>query len=144
MKKPVFYDFPGNIIIRLLVGLVFLSEGVQKFLFPDANSTGRFLKLGIPHPDFFGPFVGAVEILFGIMLLIGIFTRLATVPLLIVIITAIYYTKIPTLMDKGFWTMAHDGRADFSMLMGLIFLLIYGAGKFSVDRILIRHGKTTA
>jgi putative oxidoreductase len=144
MKKPAFYDFPGNIIIRVLVGLVFLSEGVQKFLLPDANGAGRFLKLGIPHPDFFGPVVGAIEIICGIMLLTGIFTRLATVPLLISILTAIYYTKIPTLIDKGFWTMAHDGRADFSMLMGLIFLLIYGAGRLSVDHILIRHGKTTA
>lgn len=144
MKKRNFYDFPGNIIIRLLVGLVFLSEGIQKFLFPDADGAGRFLKFGIPHPDFFGPFVGGIEIICGIMLIIGFITRFAAVPLLIVILTAIYYTKIPTLMAKGFWTMAHDGRADFSMLMGLIFLLIYGAGKFSVDSILIRHGKTTA
>jgi len=133
MKKIPYYNFGGNIIVRLLVGSVFLSEGIQKFLFPAADGAGRFAKLSIPDPAFFGPFVGATEIICGIMLLAGIVTRLASIPLLIVILVAIYTTKIPTLMDKGFWAAAHDGRADFSMLMGLIFLLIYGAGKYSVD-----------
>lgn len=128
-----FFDFPGNIIIRLLVGLVFLSEGLQKLLFPVADGAGRFAKIGIPHPDFSGPFVSATEIICGTLLIIGLFTRLAAIPLLVVILTAIYTTKIPTLMDKGFWAAAHDGRADFSMLLGLVFLLIYGAGKFSAD-----------
>jgi uncharacterized membrane protein YphA (DoxX/SURF4 family) len=133
MKKLPYYDFPGNIIIRLLVGLVFLSEGIQKYLFPVADGAGRFAKIGIPHSDFFGPFVGTTEIICGTLLIVGLLTRLAAIPLLIVILTAIYTTKIPTLMDKGFWPAAHDGRADFSMLLGLIFLLIYGAGKFSAD-----------
>lgn len=133
MKKPLFYNFSGNLIIRLLVGLVFLSEGIQKFLFPDADGVGRFIKLGIPDPQFFGPFVGTIEIICGTLIIVGLVTRLAAVPLLIVILNAIYFTKIPTLTQKGFWAAAHDGRADFSMLMGLIFLLIYGAGKFSAD-----------
>jgi putative oxidoreductase len=138
MKKLPYYDFPGNIIIRLLVGLVFLSEGIQKFLFPIVDGAGRFAKIGILYPAFFGPFVGVTEIICGSLLLVGLFTRLASVPILIVIVTAIYTTKIPILMDKGFWAAAHDGRADFSMLMGLIFLLIYGAGKFSADRKLLK------
>jgi len=133
MKKLPYYQFGGNIIIRLLVGLVFLSEGIQKFLFPIIYGAGRFAKLGIPHPAFFGPFVGATEIICGAMLIIGLITRFAAIPLMIIILTAIYTTKMPTLIDKGFWAAAHDGRTDFSMLMGLIFLLIYGAGKFSAD-----------
>ncbi|MEO8887275.1 MAG: DoxX family protein [Mucilaginibacter sp.] len=133
MKKPPYYDLTGNIIIRLLVGMVFLSEGIQKFLFPVADGAGRFAKIGIPHPDFLGPFVGATEIICGTLLVIGLITRLVVVPLLIVILTAIITTKIPMLIGKGFWATAHDGRADFSMLMGLIFLLIYGAGKYSLD-----------
>lgn len=133
MKRLPYYDFPCNIIIRLLVGLVFFSEGIQKFLFPIADGAGRFAKIGLPYPAFLGPFVGTTEIICGLLLLAGLLTRLASVPLLIVILTAIYTTKIPTLMDKGFWAAAHDGRGDFSMLMGLIFLLIYGAGKFSAD-----------
>ena len=118
MKKLPYYDFPGNIIIRLMVGLVFLSEGIQKFLFPIVDGAGRFAKIVILYPAFFGPFVGVTEIICGSLLLVGLFTRLASVPILIVIVTAIYTTKIPILMDKGFWAAAHDGRADFSMLMG--------------------------
>jgi putative oxidoreductase len=133
MKKVPFYNFPGNIIIRLLTGLVFLSEGIQKFLFPAADGAGRFAKIGIPHAQFFGPFVGATEIICGTLLIVGLLTRLAAIPLLIVILTAIYITKVPIFMDKGFWAAAHEGRADFSMLMCLIFLLIYGAGKHSAD-----------
>ena len=133
MKKLPYSDFPGTIIVRLLVGLVFLSEGIQKFLFPVADGAGRFAKLGIPYPTFLSLFVGATEIICGLLLIIGLLTRLASVPILIVILSAIYTTKVPTLMDKGFWAAAHDGRADFCMLMGLIFLLIYGAGKYSAD-----------
>jgi putative oxidoreductase len=133
MKKVSFYNFPGNIIIRLLAGLVFLSEGIQKLLFPVADGAGRFAKIGITHPQFFGPFTGTTEIICGTLLIIGLLTRLAAVPLLIVILTAIYTTKIPIFMDKGFWAAAHEGRVDFSMLMCLIFLLIYGAGKYSAD-----------
>ncbi|MDB5117425.1 MAG: hypothetical protein JWQ79_2917 [Mucilaginibacter sp.] len=133
MNKLPFYNHPGNIIIRLMVGLVFLSEGIQKFLFPVADGAGRFAKIGIPQPQFFGPFVGATEMICSILLIIGLFARLAATPLMIVILTAIYTTKIPILMDKGFWAAAHDGRADFSMLMGLVFLLMCGAGKYSAD-----------
>jgi uncharacterized membrane protein YphA (DoxX/SURF4 family) len=127
-----------------MVGLVFLSEGIQKFLFPDAIGAGRFAKIGIPYPQFLGPFVGVIEITCGFLLIIGLMTRLASVPLLIVILTAIYATKIPILANKGFWAAAHEGRADFCMLMGLLFLLIYGAGKYSADSIFAGHEKKRA
>ena len=121
------------ILIRLMVGLIFLSEGIQKFLFPDTLGAGRFLSIGIPYPQIMGPFVGGVEIVCGTLLIIGLLTRLAAIPLLCVILTAIVTTKIPQLTAKGFWPMAHDGRADWSMLMGLLFLLISGSGRFSID-----------
>jgi putative oxidoreductase len=143
-KKSSYYNLPGNFIVRLMVGLVFLSEGIQKFLFPDAIGAGRFAKLGIPYPDFFGPFVGAIEITCGFLLIIGLLTRFASIPLLVVILTAIYTTKIPILENKGFWAAAHEGRADFCMLMGLLFLLIYGAGKYSADSIFAGHEKKRA
>jgi len=140
MKKFPFANFPGNILVRLMVGLVFLSEGLQKLLMSGANFD-RFTKIGIPHPHFFVPFVGATEIICGFLLLIGLFARFAAIPLLIVILTAIYTTKIPILADKGFWAAAHEGRTDFCMLMGLIFLLLYGAGKYSADGIFALHEK---
>ena len=121
------------ILIRLVVGWVFLSEGIQKFLFPAALGAGRFAQIGIPNPQIMAPFVGAVEILFGGLLILGLFTRLATVPLLIVISVAIRTTKVPILMKQGWWAAQAEARTDYSMLMGLLFLLIVGAGAWSFD-----------
>jgi putative oxidoreductase len=125
---------PATILIRLLVGAVFLSEGVQKFLFPAALGVGRFTKIGIPAPQFFAPFVGVVEIACGTFLIVGLVTRLAAIPLMIDISVAIITTKIPMLSTAGFWSMAHEARTDYCMLLGLLFLLLVGSGPFSIDR----------
>ena len=124
----------ASILIRLLVGAVFLSEGIQKFLFPATLGVGRFTKIGIPAPQFFAPFVGIVEILCGTLLIVGLLTRLATIPLIIDISVAIITTKVPMLSTAGFWSMAHEARTDYCMLLGLVFLLLVGSGPFSVDR----------
>jgi len=121
------------LLIRLMVGAVFLSEGIQKFLFPDALGVGRFIKIGIPAPHILAPFVGSVEIVCGLLVLIGLLNRLAAIPLIVVISVAITSTKIPMLLHDGFWKMAHEARADWCMLLGLIFLVLVGAGKWSVD-----------
>jgi uncharacterized membrane protein YphA (DoxX/SURF4 family) len=120
-------------LIRLMVGAVFLSEGIQKFLFPETLGVGRFIKIGIPAPEILAPFVGVVEIVCGTCILLGLITRFAAVPLIINMLVAIATTKIPILLQKGFWAMAHESRTDFSMLLGTIFLLIVGAGRFSLD-----------
>lgn len=121
------------ILIRLIVGLVFLSEGIQKFLYPAELGVGRFTKIGIPSPEVLAPFVGAIEIVFGTLIIIGLLTRLAAIFLFINMLVAIYSTKIPILVDKGFWAMAHEARTDWSMLLGSLFLLIVGAGAWSID-----------
>lgn len=108
-------------------------EGIQKFLFSAALGVGRFAKIGIPAPQFSGPFVGVVEIVCGALLIVGLLTRLASIPLLIDIIVAITTTKIPMLSKSGFWAMMHEARTDFCMLLGLIFLLIVGSGTLSFD-----------
>ena len=123
----------ATVLIRVLVGWVFLSEGIQKFLFPESLGVGRFAKIGILDPSFSAPFVGVVEILFGTLIIVGFLTRLSAVPLLIDISVAIATTKIPMLLDKGFWAAAHEARTDLSMLLGLLFLLIEGAGPLSMD-----------
>jgi uncharacterized membrane protein YphA (DoxX/SURF4 family) len=120
-------------LVRIVVGCVFLSEGIQKFLYPDALGVGRFAKIGIPAPQVLAPFVGVVEIVCGGLVLIGLLTRLAAVPLIIDMLVAIATTKVPMLMKSGFWAMAHEARVDFSMLLGAIFLLIVGAGALSLD-----------
>src|SRR5580692_9690163 len=96
------------LLIRILVGWVFLSEGIQKFLFPDSLGVGRFVKIGIPSPQVMAPFVGVVEIVCGALLLVGFFTRLATVPLLIDICVALYSTKIVTFAKNEFWPTLHE------------------------------------
>lgn len=121
------------VLVRILVGWVFLSEGIQKFLFPAALGVGRFAKIGIPAPQGMAAFVGVVEIACGALVLLGLFTRLATVPLLITIIVALLTTKVPFLVKHGFWAALHESRTDVSMLLGLIFLLIVGAGSLSLD-----------
>ena len=127
-----------SILPRLIVGLVFLSEGIQKFLFPELVGAGRFEKLGFTNPEFLATLVASFEIICGVFMLIGFSVRVAVVPLLIIMITAITTTKIPILQEKGFWQMAHDSRTDFAMTMLIIFLLIYGAGKLSIDYLIKR------
>jgi putative oxidoreductase len=127
------------VLIRVLAGWVFVSEGIQKFLFPDAIGAGRFAKIGIPAPQFTAPFVGVVEIVFGAMLLAGLLTRLATIPLLIDMAVAIATTKLPMLARDGLWKMLHEARTDFSMAFGLLFLLVVGAGPWSLDAMLSRR-----
>lgn len=122
------------VLVRLLVGAVFIAEGIQKFLFPAALGVGRFAKIGIPHPGLTAPFVGVVEIVCGAMIVVGLLTRLAAIPLLIDIGVAIVTTKVPMLVHQGFWPMAHEARTDFCMLLGLLFLIVEGAGTLSVDR----------
>jgi len=131
-------SFP-SLMIRIAVGLIFLSEGFQKFLYPEALGSGRFAKLGIYPPVFWANFTGSFEIVCSLLIIIGLFTRLAVIPLLIIMIVAFITTKWPEFLEKGFWPMAHDGRTDFAMTILLIYLLINGSGNRSVD--LIRNAK---
>lgn len=141
----------ATILIRVLVGWVFLSEGIQKFLYPDQVGVGRFARIGIPSPELTAPFVASVEICCGTLILLGLLTRLATVPLLISMAVAVLSTKIPILLNQplgpfalpkvsyyGLWGMLHEARTDFSMILGSLFLLAVGAGRLSLDHLLFR------
>lgn len=125
-------------LIRLMVGAVFLSEGIQKFLFPGDPDRGaaRFEKIGFPAPEFTASFVASFEVACGVLIIAGLMTRLAAAPLIIIMLVAIGSTKIPILASRGFWDMAHAGRTDYAMLLGSIYLLIVGAGRWSVDAML--------
>lgn len=130
-----------TIIIRVMVGIVFLSEGIQKFLYPDKRGAGRFEDIGLPEPELLGYTIGGLEVICGALVLIGLLTRLASVTLICIMLVAIATTKIPILMDEGFWKMMHDIRNDWSMLLGSIFLLIKGGGRYSGDYQLYRSKK---
>lgn len=126
-----------TLLIRLMIGTVFLSEGIQKFLFPEDLGSGRFEKIGIPFHQFFGSFVGTFEIVCGMLILVGLLTRLASIPLIIIMMVAIATTKADILAQKGFWEMLHASRTDWAMLLGSIFLLIKGSGSWSLDKRLL-------
>ncbi len=136
------------ILIRLMVGGVFLVEGILKFLYPDALAAGRFAKIGIAFPQIMGPFVGGVEMVCGALVIIGLLTRIAALPLLFTISAAILTTKIPMLLGHdflgfhvaklahyGFLSMMHEARADFSMFLGSLFLTCVGGGAWSLDAV---------
>lgn len=141
---------PWVLFIRLSVGLVFLPEGIQKLLYPNILGAGRFMGIGIPFPDILGPFVGWVELMCGLLILLGLFTRLASIPLIIIMVVAFISTKIPiwvgtdwwifhvrNLNRYGFWSFMHESRTDWAMLMGACYLLIVGAGRWSLDNLLM-------
>lgn len=130
----------ATILIRLTVGGVFLSEGIQKFVYPATLGAGRFAEIGIPAPGVMGPFVGVVETACGALILLGLATRVAAVPLVIDMLVAIGTTKVPILLSRGLWPMAHEARTDWSMLLGVVFLLIVGAGPWSLDARLVKDG----
>ena len=128
-------------------------EGLQKLIFPDLLGAGRFARIGIPFPDLMGPFVGVVEIVCGALIIIGLFTRLAAIPLIVIMIVALVSTKLPILLGHdvgifhlaadtkrlGFWSMLHEARADLTMLLGSLYLLIEGGGAWSLDAMLERQ-----
>ena len=126
------------ILVRLIVGAVFLSEGIQKFLFADALGVGRFVRIGIPLPELSAPFVALVEIVCGTLVLLGLLTRLAAIPLVIDMLVALFTTKLPILLSKGFWAMAHEARTDWSMLLGATFLLLVGGGRWAIDELRLK------
>lgn len=122
------------LFVRLAVGLIFFTQGVLKYIDPNMG-VNRFTRIGFPHPYFTAHFVGTFEMICGALVLLGLITRIAAIPLLIVICTAIATTKIPELFhpNQGFWFMVSDARTDFAMLMSLLFLLRTGAGRWSLD-----------
>jgi len=122
------------LLVRLPVGLIFLTQGILKFIDPNMGVL-RFTRIGFPHPDFTANFVGSFEIVCGGLVLLGLWTRIASVPLLIIITTAIVTTKIPELSRpaQGLWYMISDARTDFAIICALIFLIVEGGGAWSLD-----------
>ncbi len=136
----------ATILIRFVVGGIFLSEGAQKFIYPAALGAGRFARIGIPAPEVTGPFVGCVEIVGGLLLLAGLLTRPASAGLLVTMSVAITSTKGPVLLGRsfagfalqkldryGFLSFLHEARTDLLMLFSLAFLIVAGAGRWSLD-----------
>lgn len=138
-----------TILIRLMLAGVFVSEGYLKLIDPEWLGAGRFAKIGIPYPEITGPVVGWTELICGLLIAFGLFSRMAAVPLIIVMIIAFISTKIPILFGHdwwifsvrkleryGFFSMTHEGRLDYAMLLGAIFIYLKGSGSWSFDKML--------
>jgi putative oxidoreductase len=135
------------LLLRLMAGGVFLSEGILKFVYTN-QGVGRFTKLGMPFPAVTADFVACLEIVGGLLLLTGLLTRLISVPFIIEMIVAILSTKIalylgtsplplpPALPKVGMWAVLHESRSDYAQIMTTIFLLVNGPGKWSLDALL--------
>ena len=122
------------LLVRIAVGLIFFTQGILKYIDPNMGVV-RFTRIGFPHPYFTAHFVGTFEVGCGLLLLLGLWTRLVSVPLLMVIATAIATTKVPELLhaNQGFWYMVSDARTDFAMFCCLVFLILLGGGNWSLD-----------
>ncbi|HWL89529.1 MAG TPA: DoxX family protein [Polyangiaceae bacterium] len=139
----------ATILLRASVGGVFAASGLIKFLFENQGA-GRFAKIGLPNPETLAYFVGAVEIVAGTMLVAGLLTRLAALPLIVDMFVALATTKLPLLFGAGpepvaampkvgFWAFAYQARLDLAMLAGCFYLLATGAGLWSLDGLFARR-----
>lgn len=128
---------PSTLLVRALVGSVFLLEGNLKLLDAQGPGVDRFVKVGFHFPSFFAPLDGLFEIGCGIALMLGFLTRLGAVPMIVNMIVAITTTRIPVLLQEGFWKAAHEARLDCAMLFSCVFLLLVGAGPLSLDSLLL-------
>jgi len=147
IKKILITDnSPATLIIRVMVGSIFLSEGFQKFILSDLWGIGRMAEFGLPASDIIRYIVGILEVSCGLSVLFGVFTRAAVVPLIIIMVVALNLIKLPILYNDGIWAMAHAAKIEYAMLMGSIFLLIQGGGKWSLDNYLLLRfqGRYTA
>jgi uncharacterized membrane protein YphA (DoxX/SURF4 family) len=130
------------VMIRLYVGLIFAGEGLLKFLRPEALGTGRFEKVGIPDAALLAYFDGILEIFCGALILVGLMTRWAVIPMIGDMVGALVLTKVPLLWggaalyptERGLLDFFHEGRLEIAMLCGSLFLLVAGAGTLSLDR----------
>ena len=132
------------LLIRIMAGGVFFWEGLIKFVFQN-QGVGRFTKIGIPFPDVMAYFIAVLEIVGGLMLIFGLFTRWISIPFIIQMTVAILSTKIGVLLGNsplllppvppqtGFWAVLHETRTDFAQIMCSIFLLISGPGALSLE-----------
>jgi putative oxidoreductase len=140
----------ATLLLRLMTGGVFLFEGLLKFVYTN-QGVGRFTKLGFPWPDLTATFVGSLEIVGGLLLIFGLFTRLIAIPFLIEMVVAMLSTKIALYLGTlplplpasppkaGFWAVIHEGRAEYAQLLTTAFLLITGPGRWSLDALLHRQ-----
>jgi putative oxidoreductase len=139
----------STLFLRMMAGGVFFWEGLLKFVYVN-QGVGRFTKLGIPFPHFTAAFIGYLEIFGGLLLLTGLMTRLIAIPFIAEMIVAVLSTKIALYLGTsplplpaappqvGFWAVLHEIRSEYAQILTVVFLLVNGPGKWSLDAVLLR------
>lgn len=154
LQSPPEAAWRALVLVRLMVGAVFVSEGLQKFLYPADVGAGRFARIGFDQPELVAGLVGVAEVACGALVLIGLLTRPAAAVLAAVMAGALATTKLPILLGHdlgpfavrtldryGFWAMAHEMRTDWAMLLGALVLVWAGSGPWAVDGVLGRRAR---
>jgi uncharacterized membrane protein YphA (DoxX/SURF4 family) len=145
----------ASLLIRLMAGGVFLSEGILKFVYTN-QGVGRFTKLGFPEPQLTASFVGTLEIVGGVLLLLGLATRAIAILFIVEMIVAILSTKISLYLGTsplplpasppkvGVWAVLHETRSDWAQLLTCAFLTFAGPGPWSLDALWARKRREHA
>ncbi len=134
----------ATLLVRVMAGGVFLSEGILKFVYTN-QGVGRFTKLGFPLPELTATFVGGLEIVGGVLLIFGLLTRFVATAFVIEMVVAILSTKVslylgtsplappPSPPKVGFWAVMHEVRSEYAQLLTCAFLVVVGPGAWSLD-----------
>src|SRR3954453_7589248 len=136
---------PSTILfIRMMAGGGFVMEGILKFVYVN-QGVGRFTKLGFPFPETTAHFIATGEIIGGLLLIFGLFTKITAFYFIIQMIVAVLSTKIrlylgtsplpspPAPPKMGIWAVLHEIRSDYAQILTCLFLVIAGAGRRSLD-----------
>lgn len=133
-----------TLLLRLMAGSVFFWEGLLKLVYVN-QGVGRFIKLGFPLPELTAHFVAGFEIIGGLLIMAGLFTRLVALGFVIEMVVAILSTKISLFLGTsplalpasppkvGIWAVLHEVRSEWAQLTTSLFLLLAGPGPWSLD-----------
>jgi putative oxidoreductase len=147
---PYTQGYSSIILIRIFAGLIFLGEGILKFIYPSMGVM-RFTLIGFPLPELTAYSIGVLEIVGGICLLLGLFNNLFAFLFACEMVVAFLSTKIPMWLGTsplplppvppltGFWAVVHESRVDYALFLSMIFLMIVGPGKLALDSLFAKN-----
>lgn len=139
-KAPSAAASTGLLILRVVVGAIFAAHGAQKiFDFTIAGTIGSFAGMGVPFAEIAAPLVAFLELVGGILLILGFLTRPVGILLTIDMAVALVLVHLPA----GLWV--GDGGYEFVAVLGVaaLALALTGAGRYSIDGAFLR-GRTPA